>query len=62
MLHRGRPYDNAEPRVIRLTGVAGDPATESALPESEETRKRVLAVELERLRQRPPWDQRMHDM
>ena len=30
VLHRGRPYDPSEPRVLAHTRVAGDPATESA--------------------------------
>jgi alpha-ketoglutarate-dependent taurine dioxygenase len=30
VLHRARPYDYAEPRVMRHTRVAGDPATELA--------------------------------
>jgi alpha-ketoglutarate-dependent taurine dioxygenase len=30
VLHRARPYDHAEPRVMRHTRIAGDPATESA--------------------------------
>ena len=30
VLHRARPYDHREPRVMRHTRVAGDPATELA--------------------------------
>ena len=30
VLHRARPYDHGEPRVMHHTRVAGDPATESA--------------------------------
>lgn len=30
VLHRARPYDTAEPRVMRHTRIAGDPATELA--------------------------------
>jgi alpha-ketoglutarate-dependent taurine dioxygenase len=30
VLHRARPYDHSEPRVMHHTRVAGDPATESA--------------------------------
>ena len=30
LLHRARPYDHREPRVMRHTRIAGDPATESA--------------------------------
>ncbi len=32
VLHRARPYDHAEPRVLRHTRIAGDPATEGAHP------------------------------
>lgn len=31
VLHRARPYDYAEPRVLHHTRIAGNPATESAL-------------------------------
>lgn len=31
LLHRARPYDPTEPRVMHHTRVAGDPATETAL-------------------------------
>jgi len=31
VLHRARPYDHAEPRVMLHTRIAGDPATESGL-------------------------------
>jgi alpha-ketoglutarate-dependent taurine dioxygenase len=31
VLHRARPWDHAEPRVLHHTRIAGDPATESAL-------------------------------
>ena len=30
VLHRARPYDRAEPRVLQATRIAGDPATELA--------------------------------
>jgi alpha-ketoglutarate-dependent taurine dioxygenase len=30
LLHRARPWDHAEPRVMHHTRIAGDPATESA--------------------------------
>lgn len=30
LLHRARPYDHGEPRVMMHTRIAGDPATESA--------------------------------
>jgi alpha-ketoglutarate-dependent taurine dioxygenase len=30
VLHRARPWDHTEPRVMRHTRIAGDPATESA--------------------------------
>ena len=33
VLHRARPWDPAEPRVMHHTRIAGDPATESGLPE-----------------------------
>jgi alpha-ketoglutarate-dependent taurine dioxygenase len=33
VLHRARPYDPSEPRVMHHTRIAGDPATESALRE-----------------------------
>lgn len=32
VLHRARPYDLGEARVLRHTRIAGDPATESGLP------------------------------
>jgi len=32
VLHRARPYDPGEPRVMHHTRIAGDPATESGLP------------------------------
>ena len=32
VLHRARPYDPNVPRVLHHTRIAGDPATESALP------------------------------
>jgi alpha-ketoglutarate-dependent taurine dioxygenase len=35
VLHRARPYDHNEPRVMVHVRVAGDPATESALPTSQ---------------------------
>ncbi len=35
VLHRARPYDHREPRVMVHVRVAGDPATESALPPTE---------------------------
>jgi len=31
VLHRARPYDHGEPRVMQHTRIAGDPATETAL-------------------------------
>jgi alpha-ketoglutarate-dependent taurine dioxygenase len=31
VLHRARPYDHAEPRVMQHTRIAGDPASEMAL-------------------------------
>jgi alpha-ketoglutarate-dependent taurine dioxygenase len=31
VLHRARPYDMREPRVLNHTRISGDPATESAL-------------------------------
>jgi alpha-ketoglutarate-dependent taurine dioxygenase len=31
LLHRGRPWDTSEPRVMRHARIAGDPASESAL-------------------------------
>jgi alpha-ketoglutarate-dependent taurine dioxygenase len=31
VLHRARPYDPSEPRVMKHTRICGDPATESAL-------------------------------
>ena len=31
VLHRARPYDHSEPRVMRHTRIAGDPATEQSL-------------------------------
>jgi alpha-ketoglutarate-dependent taurine dioxygenase len=34
VLHRARPYDPSVPRVLHHTRIAGDPATESGLPES----------------------------
>ncbi len=30
VLHRARPYDHAEPRAMRHTRIAGDPATEGS--------------------------------
>ena len=36
VLHRARPYDYREPRVMRHTRVAGDPATELAPTERDE--------------------------
>ncbi len=32
VLHRARPYDLAEPRVMKHTRICGDPVTEAALP------------------------------
>lgn len=32
VLHRARPYDHRHPRVMKHTRVAGDPASETALP------------------------------
>ncbi|MDE0884664.1 MAG: TauD/TfdA family dioxygenase [Myxococcota bacterium] len=32
LLHRGRPWDMAEPRVMYHSRIAGDPVTESAMP------------------------------
>jgi alpha-ketoglutarate-dependent taurine dioxygenase len=32
VLHRARPYDPSAPRVMHHTRIAGDPATEAALP------------------------------
>ena len=32
VLHRARPYDRSEPRVMKHVRVAGDPASEMALP------------------------------
>jgi alpha-ketoglutarate-dependent taurine dioxygenase len=34
VLHRARPYDHSQPRVMVHVRIAGDPATESALPAS----------------------------
>ena len=44
VLHRARPYDTTQPRVLRHTRVAGDPATETALnyPVNEEGNLGVL--------------------
>jgi alpha-ketoglutarate-dependent taurine dioxygenase len=36
VLHRARPYDYREPRVMRHTRVAGDPATELAATHPDE--------------------------
>ena len=33
VLHRARPYDHGEPRVMLHTRIKGDPATESGLAE-----------------------------
>ena len=35
-LHRARPYDRAEPRVLQATRIAGDPATELAATAPDE--------------------------
>ena len=35
-LHRARPYDRAEPRVLQATRIAGDPATELAATARDE--------------------------
>ena len=32
VMHRARPYDHSQPRVMKHTRVAGDPATEACLP------------------------------
>lgn len=32
LLHRARPFDHSEARVMKHTRISGDPATESALP------------------------------
>ncbi|MEJ2130109.1 MAG: TauD/TfdA family dioxygenase [Gammaproteobacteria bacterium] len=53
LLHRARPYDYGEPRVLIGTRVAGDPATELAYyPSDPEARagREALAAELELLR------------
>lgn len=53
LLHRARPYDYSEPRVLIGTRVAGDPATELAYyPSDPEARagREALAAELELLR------------
>jgi alpha-ketoglutarate-dependent taurine dioxygenase len=34
VLHRARPFDPSQPRVMHHTRIAGDPATESGLPAS----------------------------
>ncbi|MCY4482993.1 MAG: TauD/TfdA family dioxygenase [Spirochaetaceae bacterium] len=36
VLHRARPYDRAEPRVLQATRIAGDPATELAATTRDE--------------------------
>jgi hypothetical protein len=36
VLHRARPYDYSEARVMRHTRVAGDPATELAPTDRDE--------------------------
>ncbi len=54
VLHRARPYDYAEPRVLIGTRVAGDPASELAYyphDPAAEAGRRALAAELTRLRE-----------
>ena len=41
VLHRARPYDARVPRVLHHTRIAGDPATESALPAAGGAHERV---------------------
>ena len=36
VMHRARPYDQREPRVMMHTRIAGDPATEAALATTEQ--------------------------
>ena len=54
ILHRARPYDYAEPRVLIGTRVAGDPESELAYYPDDpaaEAGRRALAAELELLRE-----------
>lgn len=51
-LHRARPYDTKEKRVMRGTRIAGEKETESELPAPDAAE--VLAAELDRLRSENP--------
>ena len=54
LLHRARPYDYAQPRVLIGTRVAGDPETElSYYPQDDRARfgREALAAELALLRE-----------
>lgn len=54
IMHRARPYDPKETRILRGTGILGDPRTEGAVtgtPEAERA-EAVVTAELARLRAR----------
>ena len=44
VLHRARPYDYKQPRVMKHTRIAGDPATELALNTSLRSNESILAA------------------
>ena len=47
VLHRARPYDYRQPRVMRHTRVAGDPGHRAGADRSRRASRRLRAVDLE---------------